>query len=204
MGHTGAYLVTMLAGALPALAVFGGLQFRRKRRLAVVGGSSSVLRTAAEALFWMFCGGMAAVTLTPRWVIGSIADLLHGYSWNAAGYPFFERGTVNLIPFQTFAPDGHSLYILAGNLVMFLPFGFFTGLLRSTCSWKWVLAEGLCITLGIECWQLLIGRAFDVDDLLLNTLGVLCGYGLVRLLGRLAPGFVQRFHPQDDLHEKRE
>ena len=87
---------------------------------------------------------------------------------------------------------------------MFLPFGFFTGLLRSACSWRWVLAEGLCITLGIECWQLLIGRAFDVDDLLLNTLGVLCGYGLVRLLGRLAPGFVQRFHPQDDLHEKRE
>ena len=46
------------------------------------------------------------------------------------------------------------------------------------------------------------GRAFDVDDFLLNTLGVLCGYGLARLLGQLAPGFVQRFRPQSDLHEK--
>lgn len=137
-----------------------------------------------------------------RWVVWSVVDVLHGYGWNGAGYPFFERGTVNLIPFQTFALDGHSLYILAGNVVMFLPFGFFPGLLRSRCSWRWALAEGLCITLGIECWQLLIGRAFDVDDLLLNTLGVLCGYGLARLLDRLAPGFVQRFRPQSDLHEK--
>lgn len=201
MGRTGAYLVTMLAGALPALAIFGCLHFQKKRRLAA-GTSGSALRSTAEALFWMFCGGMAAVTLTPRWVVWSVVDVLHGYGWNRAGYPFFERGTVNLIPFQTFALDGHSLYILAGNVVMFLPFGFFPGLLRSRCSWRWALAEGVCITLGIECWQLLIGRAFDVDDLLLNTLGVLCGYGLARLLGRLAPGFVQRFHPQSDLHEK--
>ena len=28
------------------------------------------------ALFWMFCGGMALVTLTPRWVVQALADLL--------------------------------------------------------------------------------------------------------------------------------
>ena len=84
MGRTGAYLVTMLAAAIPALAVFGCLHFRKKRRLAA-GTSGSALRSTAEALFWMFCGGMAAVTLTPRWVVWSVVDVLHGYGWNGAG-----------------------------------------------------------------------------------------------------------------------
>ena len=43
------------------------------------------------------------------------------------------------------------------------------------------------------CWQLLVGRAFDIDDLILNTLGVLAGFWLLRLLERRAPGAVRRF-----------
>ena len=64
---------------------------------------------------------MALVTLTPRWVVQARADLLQGCGWNGEGKPFFAPGTVNLVPFRTLG-DG---YILAGNLIMFLPFGFF-------------------------------------------------------------------------------
>lgn len=62
------------------------------------------------ALFWMFCGGMALVTLTPRWVVQALAGLLQGCGWNGEGNPFFAPGTVNLVPFRTLG-DG---YILAG------------------------------------------------------------------------------------------
>lgn len=141
------------------------------------------------ALFWMFCGGMAMVTLAPRWVVQALADLLQGCGWNGEGNPFFALGTVNLVPFRTLG-DG---YILAGNLIMFLPFGFFPALLWRGCTWKRALATGLCVTGFIECWQLLVGRAFDIDDLWLNTLGALCGFWLWRLLGRAAPGWTRRF-----------
>ena len=113
------------------------------------------------ALFWMFCGGMALVTLTPRWVVQALAGLLQGCGWNGEGHPFFAPGTVNLVPFRTLG-DG---YILAGNLIMFLPFGFFPALLWRGCTWKRAFAAGLCVTGFIECWQLLVGRAFDIDDL---------------------------------------
>ena len=106
------------------------------------------------ALFWMFCGGMALVTLTPRWVVQALADLLQGCGWDGEGNPFFAPGTVNLVPFRTLG-DG---YILAGNLIMFLPFGFFPALLWRGCTWKRALAAGLCVTGFIECWQLLVGR----------------------------------------------
>ena len=135
------------------------------------------------ALFWMFCGGMALVTLTPRWVVQALADLLQGCGWNGEGNPFFAPGTVNLVPFRTLG-DG---YILAGNLIMFLPFGFFPALLWRGCTWKRALAAGLCVTGFIECWQLLVGRAFDIDDLWLNTLGAFCGFWSWCLLDRAAP-----------------
>ena len=76
---------------------------------------------------------------------------------------------------------------------MFLPFGFFPALLWRGCTWKRALATGLCVTGFIECWQLLVGRAFDIDDLWLNTLGALCGFWLWRLLDRAAPGWTRRF-----------
>ena len=61
-------------------------------------------------------------------------------------------------------------------------------------DWRRTLAAGLCATGLIESWQLCVGRAFDIDDILLNTLGVFCGYGLWRLTRRLDPGFAEKFH----------
>ncbi len=193
MGRTAAYLLTLLAGGCAALAVYGCLLPWRRRRLRRAGLVSPPLREGAVALFWMFCGGMAALTLTPRWVVWSLVDLLHGYTWNAGGDPFFELGTVSLVPFRTFAADAHSLYILAGNVVMFLPFGFFAALLWRGYTWRRALVTGLCVTGAVECWQLLVGRAFDIDDLMLNTLGVLAGFGLLRLLEHGAPRVPGRF-----------
>ena len=38
------------------------------------------------------------------------------------------------------------------------------------------------VSLSIECVQLLIGRCFDVDDILLNLVGGILGYFIYRLL----------------------
>lgn len=197
MERTAAYLLALGCGALPALAVFALLYPLRRKRLARRRLASSPLREGALALFWMFCGGMAMLTLTPRWVVWSLVDCLHGYRWNVGEYPFFELGTVNLAPFQTLRFDG---YILAGNIVMFVPFGLFIALLWRGCTWRRALAAGLCVTGFVECWQLAVGRALDIDDVILNTLGVLCGFWLWRLLQRAGPGVAERFH----VHENEE
>ena len=142
------------------------------------------------ALFWMFCGGMAVLTLTPRWVVWSLVDLLHGYRWNVGDYPFFSLGSANWRLFQTiqFSP-----YFLAGNIVMFVPFGFFPALLWRGFDWKRALLTGGCITLSIEICQLFVGRTFDIDDLMLNTLGVFCGFLMGSAVRRLLPRFSAKF-----------
>lgn len=191
MQRTLRYLLGLSVGAALALALFGCLFFWRMNRLKRNGLQSSFWREIALAVFWMYCGGMAVLTLTPTWVVSSLVDVFHGYSWNAAHYPFFSIGTINLQLFQTFAADSWSLYNIAGNLIMFLPFGFFAALLWRGSTWKRALIVAFGITVTIEFCQLVVGRAFDVDDLLLNIIGTMMGYGLW-LLFRLLPA-AQKF-----------
>ena len=186
------YLTQMLPGALAALGLYVCLYPGRRRRLRAAGLTSPRPRECLLALFWMFGGGMAALTLTP-WGF----DLFSVLRWGWTG-PFFQLGEINLIPFQTFVLSGVPLYTLLGNIVMFLPFGFFPPLLWRGYTWKRALAAGVCVTGFIESWQLLVGRAFDVDDLWLNTLGVLGGFWLWLALRALAPDFAGRFHVRRD------
>ena len=184
MGRTLRYLFAMLCGALPALLLLFSLRPPRLRRLKQNGLCSPFHREAALALFWMYCGGAAVLGLTPRWVVPSLAGLPLGMPWNADSLPFFSPGNVNLIPFDTFS---QSIYILVANVILFMPFGLFSALLWRGFGWKRALLAGGCITLFIESCQLFIGRTFDIDDLMLNTLGVFCGFLLTQAVRRLCP-----------------
>jgi len=71
-----------------------------------------------------------------------------------------------------------------GNMLLFLPFGSLSGL-----SWEGIrgllltLLFSFVVSLGYEVIQLVysIGE-FDVDDIMLNVIGALAGYGLIRLI----------------------
>lgn len=193
MQRTLSYLFAMAWGAVPVLAVWLCLTPWRRKRLTAAGLRSGGTREVTLALFGMFCGGMAVITLLPRWVVSSFVDVANGYGWNAGNYPFFTPGTANFQLFRTFRGDNWSVYNLLGNVVMFLPFGFFPALLWRKYTWWKALLTGFAVTACIECCQLCVGRAFDVDDLLLNTLGAMLGYGLYRLLKKLVPHFAARF-----------
>lgn len=189
MGRTLRYLFAMLCGALPALALFFILRPLRLRRLRGKGLLTRPLREAVLALFWTYCGGAALLGLTPRWVVYSLAALPLGTPWNEAGLPVFAPGSVSLVPFLTFS---YSTYILAANVILFMPFGLFSALLWRGFHWKQALLTGGCITLFIETCQLFIGRTFDIDDLMLNTLGVFCGFLLALAVRWLFPRFAAK------------
>lgn len=177
------FIIRMTPGLMLAAILFPALYPLRQKRLTEKCLASRPSREILLALLWMFCGGMAVLTLTPpgfTW--------LFRWSWYLPT-PF--SGSVNLVPFQTFRQSG---LILLGNIVMFVPFGFFSALLFRDIQWKRALLLGICITVFIECTQLLVGRSFDIDDLMLNTLGVLCGYWLWLLLRRLFPNAARFFY----------
>lgn len=65
-----------------------------------------------------------------------------------------------------------------GNIIMFVPFGFFASYYLEEEKPKLVFFIALIASLTIEIVQMSIGRVFDVDDILLNSLGGLLGFYL--------------------------
>lgn len=66
---------------------------------------------------------------------------------------------------------------LAGNVLVFVPFGFFMSLARENPNFFAVTGFSLSFSFLVEVFQFFtrVG-SFDVDDLLLNTIGGLLGY----------------------------
>lgn len=100
----------------------------------------------------------------------------------------------NLIPFrEMFRYDfGSRLFFknVLGNIIMFLPYGFFTSyFLKEKKIWP-ILALTVVTSLTIETTQLMIGRVFDIDDIILNIIGGVLGhylYILILKIGNICP-----------------
>ncbi len=101
----------------------------------------------------------------------------------------------NFIPFQEiFRYDITSRLFLKnviGNMLMFLPFGFFVSYyLKNEKIWL-TLFITVITSIAIEVVQLtMIGRVFDVDDIILNVIGGVLGfyvYHCLSLIGEKLP-----------------
>lgn len=98
--------------------------------------------------------------------------------------PEVMQSGLNLVPFATILPQltgepSWSIAIknLVGNIAVFMPLGFLAPFLYSRISWRHVLIGGAATSIAIETLQLALKKgSFDVDDILLNTLGVAIGY----------------------------
>ena len=111
----------------------------------------------------------------------------------ATGRTFTERTyQYNLIPFHEIRRFivyrrqlgfGAVMLNLTGNVVAFVPFGVFLPMLvKRVRSFGKTLLLGFEFSLFVEIVQLFGKvRSLDVDDILLNTLGVFAGYVLYRL-----------------------
>ena len=92
----------------------------------------------------------------------------------------------NFIPFKelTRYSLGSTLFYknVVGNILLFMPYGFFCSYYLRLDKKKAAFCLVLIVSLSIECVQLIIGRCFDVDDILLNLIGGMIGYFIYRLL----------------------
>lgn len=215
LGSIGGYIVQMLPCMLAGIAVFCCLVPLRKKRLSRLGLYSGPIREMGLALFVAFCAGLAALTLFPGDFWNYMIRYLLIPEVRAGGFRAAEfylsgeelahrmMGIADVLaPFQEIRRalrTGYPwlMFMLWGNIGMFLPIGFCTALLwRKHRWWKSVLV-GLCCSVTIEFIQFFIGRSTDIDDVILNTAGALLGYGLFLAVYAVLPGVVAKFRCQD-------
>lgn len=109
--------------------------------------------------------------------------------------------SINLIPLNFNFSELPRLVLqqIVLNVLLTVPFGFgmrFVAQIRA----KQVLWIALAVGAAIETGQLLISvvvrypyRTIDVNDVLLNALGVVVGYGVFRIFARLYTGVTKRY-----------
>ena len=59
-----------------------------------------------------------------------------------------------------------------GNFLMFLPFGILYPLSQKDPTWKKCVIRGIVAVAVIEVLQPIFGRAFDMNDIILNSFGI--------------------------------
>lgn len=113
-----------------------------------------------------------------------IKDIFHIYKMN--GINWFFWNAIKL-----------SFY----NFILLIPLGIYLSLIFKETSLKNVIFISFIVSLTIELIQLLltymgllIGRSFDVDDLLLNTVGGAIGFVIIELIKKFFIEKMRKYH----------
>ena len=152
----------------------------------------NLYREIALFAFVIFCAGLASLTVIPKFEFG------------VSGFNVVENGVhgTNLIPFLVFVETFNEVFIngninyflinFVGNIVMFIPFGIFIPFLWKT-SGKRTVFIGFCVSLFIETCQLFLTRGTDIDDLMLNTVGVFIGVVIYEIMFKHFKGLILKY-----------
>jgi len=191
-----AYLTHFFSIGIPAVLIFACFGPYRRRALTAQGLVSTRTREGLLHLFVLCLFGLAAMVLWPGYHFESSEGLwgdlvIHNgrTNWN---------DNMNLIPLRmvanylrAFRAGMFSYFIIQffGNVITFLPLGFFPALLFREFNARKAFFFGLSFSLGAECFQFFLGRHCDVDDVILNVTGVMLGFLLNRLVTKFFPNF---------------
>lgn len=153
------YFLQALPFALVVGAIFGFIKYRTDKK-------TPFSRKLFSCAFVCYITGLVCL------VVG--LDLMHIF-WYNLFYPWNSSTTVNWLGGEfDFALDfinnisGETI----GNFLMFLPFGILYPLSQKETTWRKCVIRGLIAVAVIEILQPIFGRAFDMNDVILNSLGI--------------------------------
>jgi len=173
--HLGGIIIWSIPTIFVALIIMALLYPVRFRNLKVRGLKTTACHEICILLFVSYTAFLLSATLNLEtiWVC-----LFHGW-------PLPERvpveGTLNISLFSGL----HTVWdciMLCGNILLFIPFGCFIALLWEKATWWVPTIWGVCLSFGIECIQLHIGRIFELEDIVLNVCGAFLGWLLIFFL----------------------
>lgn len=154
------YFLQMLPFALLIGALYGFIRFRRDQQ-------APALRKVMSVLLACYITGLVGLVALLD-VVGSFWYKLIYHMDSLRTIEFFS-GEFNLVPDFFRHLRGETI----ANLAMFVPFGILYPLSVKKPSWKGTMIAGFVCTMVIELLQPVFGRAFDINDIIMNTMGVL-------------------------------
>jgi glycopeptide antibiotics resistance protein len=140
-------------------------------------------------LFLILCLYLAILSKLILFKYIPLSEIINHFNFT---YDEYHWRSNNFVPFKTinfylFLADINldiRIENLAGNIIGFMPFGFILPLLaKKFQKLGTVIIHTFCLSLTFELLQLVFEfGSFDVDDLILNTLGGILGYLPIKLV----------------------
>lgn len=181
------YILNMLPYMLISLPIIIVVRVIAVSMFKKKGIKTSQWHEIGLVLYAVFLVGLASQTIIPKIEFGVVGLNIVNHNLESK---------INLMPGQVFVDtwrecviNGYWNYLIInfiGNICMFVPIGFCVPLLWNSMSLRKTALIGLASSLFIELCQILQVRGSDVDDLWLNTLGVVIGYVLFKSFKRLS------------------
>lgn len=147
----------------------------------------------------LYCATLTYIAILLDYTV--LPNINFGFESNGKFYFIFNRwesGEVNLVPFKTirtFLFQSENSQVsqwqevcalnLWANVGLFVPYGilawFYTWFQHSI---KRILCTGVLFSVLIEIAQIFVQRGTDIDDVILNTLGVLIGSVIIEMCSK--------------------
>lgn len=184
------YIVNMIPYMIIAVPIYLIIRFLMLRKSS---RKFNLYHEIALLIFVIFIVGLASQTVIPKielGINGNINILKNG------------KHGINLLPLKVLFETYREVFInlninyfiinFLGNIIMFMPIGFFIPLLWEIPDKK-IIIVGFLFSLFIEVCQLFLNRGTDVDDLILNTLGTILGLLVYKFLYKKFKNLIIRF-----------
>ena len=166
------YLLQVIPLALIVGALYWIIKLRRDKKM-------PLRRKICSFLLVCYMTALAELVLAIK-VIGALwYRIFYHMASGIVIRPF--AWDINLVPDFFRHLDGETI----GNFVLFLPFGILYPLSKENATLRRTVLVGFLFSLVIEILQPFFGRAFDINDLILNTLGVFVSAGVFYLAKKL-------------------
>lgn len=165
-------MISKILWAMPSVVVL-----LTAYNVAIKAKKQKTIRAAylRQSVFIIYFAVLLTVTLDIDriWVC-----LWHG--WPLPEVHFFS-GSVNIVPFKHIGRRDQQIMLLE-NFLLFFPFGLLIDAFVKRVNFVKTALLALLFSFVIEVVQVVIGRACDIDDLLMNTTGSCAGWALHRAI----------------------
>lgn len=174
--------ITLLVGLL--YIIFRFLKLKKSN------GDINYKKESLYLIFVCYIVGLFNLVLVPR----NFWDII----WYNIFYNFNENPFAGIFDFSyNFIPTIYKIIIgeytldswgkamIVGNFLMFIPMGIMLPLVFKNINKKNIFFIAILITLSIEILQPIVGRSFDIDDIIMNFIGSIIGYLAVTIFIKL-------------------
>ena len=186
------YITNIIPYVLVVLPIY--TLFRKKYIKKKLEGKYKIWHEIGLMFLVIFLVGIISQTIIPEFEFYNgkikIAEITTLFRFNFIPLKIIYQTFIEVF---TYSNTAYFYISFLSNILIFVPIGLLLPLLFDKYkSLKNTTLFGMFFSICIEIVQIILPRATDIDDVVLNTLGTVLGYGIFCIIRKIVPNFIPK------------